>query len=112
MLGAPRQIDAAWGASTYRHGGLMSGIEHVMYRHGANSGFANVGRYAEGTRIGDVSSYVDSALRYGVVSSAAKNAYTVEYNLGKVIGTDQAGKAASSLRVHVRDGIIQTAFPF
>lgn len=111
-LPAPRQIEAAWGASTYRHGGLMTGIEHTMYRHGANSGFTNVSKFAEGTSIRDVSSFVDSALRYGRVTSSGTNAFTVEYNLGGTIGTDIGGSAASSIRVHIRDGIIQTAFPF
>jgi hypothetical protein len=32
-LPAPRQIDASWSASTYNNGGLMTGIEHVFYRH-------------------------------------------------------------------------------
>lgn len=112
LLQAPRQIEAAWGASTYRHGGLMTGIEHVMYRHGPNSGFSNVSRFAEGTRMGDISRYVDSALRSGTVTGNGLGAYTVEYNFGRTIGTDVAGNAASSIRVHVRDGIIQTAFPF
>ena len=112
LLQAPRQIEAAWGASTYRHGGLMTGIEHVMYRHGPNSGFSNVSRFAEGTRMGDISRYVDSAFRSGTVTGTGRGAYTVEYNLGRTIGTDVAGNAASSIRVHVRDGVIQTAFPF
>lgn len=112
LLQAPRQIEAAWGASTYRHGGLMTGIEHIMYRHGSNSGFSNVSRFAEGTRMGDISRYVDSALRSGTVMGTGKGAYTVEYNLGRTIGSDVAGNAASSIRVHVRDGVIQTAFPF
>jgi hypothetical protein len=29
----------------------MSGIEHIMYRYGPNSGFANVSHFAEGTRL-------------------------------------------------------------
>jgi hypothetical protein len=56
-----RQIAASWGASTYRHGGLMTGIEHIMYRHGFNSGFSNVSRFAQGTRVRDISNYVDAA---------------------------------------------------
>jgi len=112
LLQAPRKIAAAWGSSTYRQGGLMTGIEHVMYRHGPNSGFPNVSRFAAGTRMGDISRYVDSALRSGTVTSAGRGAYTVEYNLGRTIGTDSAGNATSSIRVHVRDGVIQTAFPF
>jgi hypothetical protein len=112
LLQAPRQLKAAWGASNYRHGGLMTGIEHIIYRHGPTSGFANVSRFAEGTRAGDISRYVDSALRNGSVTSSGLNAYTIEHNLGRTIGTDIGGNAASSIRVHIRDGIIQTAFPF
>jgi RHS repeat-associated protein len=112
LLSAPRQIQASWGVNTYRHGGLMSGIEHIMYRHGSNSGFANVSRFTQGTRIGDISRYVDSALRSGSVTNNGLNAYTVEYNVGRTIGTDISGNAASSIRLHIRDGIIQTAFPF
>ncbi|RYF01441.1 MAG: hypothetical protein EOO32_03960 [Comamonadaceae bacterium] len=112
LLQAPRQIEAAWGVSTYRHGGLMSGIEHVMYRHGPRSGFSSVSRFAEGTRMRDISGFVDSALRSGAVMSTGRGAYTVEYNLGRTIGTDVAGNATSNIRVHVRDGVIQTAFPF
>jgi hypothetical protein len=44
-----RQVDAAWGANTYRHGGTMSTIEHINYRHAWNSGFENVSRFADGT---------------------------------------------------------------
>jgi hypothetical protein len=35
--------------NTYKHGGEMYAIEHIMYRHASNSGFANVSRFAEGT---------------------------------------------------------------
>ena len=50
-LPAPRQIEASWGVNTYRHGGQMSAIEHINYRHAFNSGFENVGRFAEGTSV-------------------------------------------------------------
>lgn len=90
----------------------MSGIEHVMYRHGPNSGFSNVSRFAGGTRLRDVSGYVDAALRSGRVTQTGPGAYTVEHSLGRTIGTNVAGDATSNIRVHVRDGIIQTAFPF
>ena len=89
----------------------MTGIEHVMYRHGAQSGFSNVSRFAEGTTARDVSLFVDNALRYGKVTSHGRNAFTVHYDLGQIIGTDIAGHPSSNIRVYVRDGIIQTAFP-
>jgi hypothetical protein len=41
-LPAARQVEAAFGASVYKHGGLMTTMEHIFYRHAANSGFSNV----------------------------------------------------------------------
>jgi RHS repeat-associated protein len=111
-LPAGRQISAAWGASTYRHGGLMTGMEHIMYRHSAGSGFANVSRFAEGTTARNVVDYVDAALRYGTVTRTGAGAFRLEYNLGRAIGTNIAGESASSLRVFINNGVIQTAFPF
>jgi hypothetical protein len=112
LLPAPRQIEAAWGASTYRHGGLMGGMEHIMYRHSAHSGFSNVSRFAESTTARQVMGYVDEALRYGNVTKTGPTAYTVEHTLGRTIGTSVAGDATSAIRVYVRDGVIQSAFPF
>jgi hypothetical protein len=111
-LPAARQVTAKWGASVYRHGGLMTGMEHIMYRHAANSGFANVSRFAHGTTAKHVVSYVGDALRHGTVTRMGPDAYMVEHNLGRAIGSDAAGNAASWIRVHIRYGIIQTAFPF
>jgi RHS repeat-associated protein len=110
-LGAARQVEAAWSASTYREGGLMTGMEHVFYRHSAESGFSNVSRYAGGTTARNVAGYVDEALRLGKVTPSG-NSFMVEHDMGRIIGTDVVGKAASSIRVFVRDGVIQTAFPF
>ena len=56
--------------------------------------------------------YVDDALRYGTVTETRAGSYTVEYALGRTIGTNLAGEAATSIRVFVRNGIIQTAPPF
>jgi Flp pilus assembly pilin Flp len=107
-----RQIEAAWGASKYRHGGQMTGMEHIMYRHSANSGFANVSRFANGTTARNVIGYVDDALRSGTVVKTGPTAFTIEYNTRQTIGTNIAGEAASSIRVFVKNGVIQTAFPF
>lgn len=90
----------------------MGGMEHIMYRHSAGSGFTEVSRFAEGTTARNVMSYVDDALRYGKVTSKHSGAFQVEHDLGRVIGTNIAGESATSIRVFVRDGIIQTAFPF
>ncbi len=62
-LPAGRQVAASWSASVYNRGGLMTGIEHIMYRHGYNSGWQNVSKFAQGTSARDVAGYVDSALK-------------------------------------------------
>jgi hypothetical protein len=106
-----RQVQASWGASTYKEGGLMTGIEHINYRHAYNSGFSNVSRYAQGTSAGDIASMVDDALRYGKVTPNGANGYAIVRDFGRTVGTDQAGNAVTGIKVYVRDGIIQTAFP-
>ena len=106
-LPAPRQVAANWGVNTYKHGGEMYAIEHIMYRHASNSGFANVSRFAEGTGARQIQGFVDDALRYGKQTGTG----TFEYNIGRAIGTNQGGGAANGIRVHIRDGNIQTAFP-
>jgi len=110
-LPAPRQIAAEWSVNTYRHGGQMSAIEHINYRHGFNSGFKDVSRFAEGTSARQIQGYVDDALRYGRVTPNGVDGFQIEHTFGKAIGTDQAGNAASGIRIFVRDGNIQTAFP-
>lgn len=89
----------------------MTGIEHVFYRHGPDSGFSNVNKFSQGTSLKDVSNYVDSALRYGKVSPNGPGGYVIEYNAGKVIGTNSSGVPTSTIKVNVRGGVIQTAFP-
>ena len=111
-LPAPRQIDASWSASTYNKGGLMTGIEHVFYRHGPDSGFANVSKFSQGTSVKDVSSYVDNALKYGKVTPNGPGGHVIEYNAGKVIGTNVSGAPTSTIKINVREGVIQTAFPY
>jgi hypothetical protein len=111
-LPAPRQIDASWSASTYNKGGLMTGIEHVFYRHGPDSGFADVSKFSQGTSVKNISSYVDSALRYGNVTPNGPSGHVIEYNTGKVIGTSVSGAPTSTIKINVRDGIIKTAFPY
>ena len=90
----------------------MSAIEHINYRHSFNSGFQNVSRFGEGTSVRNIQSYVDDALRYGNVTPSGANGFRIEYNLGRTIGTDTSGNAAGNIRVFMRDGNIQTAFPY
>ncbi len=82
----------------------MVAIEHIMYRHGSNSGFSNVSRFAEGTGARNIHGMVDDALRYGKVTRGSGSAYTIEHSLGRAIGTNQGGGAATGIRIHVRDG--------
>jgi hypothetical protein len=111
-LPGARQVDYSWGAlNTYREGGQMTAIEHINYRHAFESGFSNVSRFAEGTTARDIQSFVDQASRYGNVTAQGANGFKLEYNLGQSIGTSQAGAEASGIRIFIRDGQVQTAFP-
>ena len=115
-LPGPRQVDYSWGAlNNYREGGQMTAIEHINYRHASDSGFSNVSQFSEDTSVRDIQSYVDQASRYGTVtpqtSQEVINGYKLEYNLGQTIGTNQTGGAANGIRVFIRNGQVQTAFP-
>lgn len=109
-LPAARQVDATWGpAHQYAQGpGPMTAIEHINYRHAFDSGLDNVSRFADGTSVGQIQGYVDDALRYGDVSQGGAS---IRFDVGQVIGTDQAGNAVSGIQVWVRDGYIRTAYP-
>jgi hypothetical protein len=108
---ANSRIAASWGVNTYRHGGLMTTMEHINYRHGPKSGFSNVSRFSKDTSVRQVKQYVDAALAGGSIRRNGSNSFSIEYNFGRPIGTNSAGQPASGIRVHVRNGIIQTAFP-
>lgn len=73
-----------------------------------NSGFDDVSRFAQGTSARQIQRYVDDALRYGNVSQGGAS---IRYDVGRVIGYDQAGNAVSGIQVWVRDGYIRTAYP-
>jgi hypothetical protein len=100
------KITAQWGADTYRHGGLMSTIEHINNRHAYNSGFQGVSRYAQGTSARDIKGYVDYVLRNGTVTGRGMIG-----NIGRTIGYDRTGNPVSGLEIIVRDGMIKTAYP-
>ncbi|NOY55274.1 MAG: RHS repeat-associated core domain-containing protein [Actinobacteria bacterium] len=109
LLALPgRQVDATWGVNTYRHGGTMTTIEHINYRHAWDTGFSNVSRFAEGTSARQIQGLVDDALKYGTVSG---NGTSVLWDAGRALGVDAAGNTATGVQVYIRDGIIQTAFP-
>jgi hypothetical protein len=108
-LPAARRIDASWGPQRqYREGpGPMSALEHVMYRHGHDSGFVGVSRFSEGTGPREIKGLVDEALRSGTLDEGGE----VPYDAGRTIGSDLEGNATSRLQVWVQDGHIQTAYP-
>jgi len=111
-LPAARQVDYAWGAlNTYRPGVQMTAIEHINYRHAFESGASNVSRFAEGTSAREIKSLVDQTSRYGTVTAKGADRFMLEHFLGRTIGTDQSGAAASGVRVYIRGGQVQTAFP-
>ncbi len=89
----------------------MTAIEHINYRRAFDSGFSDVSRFAEGTSARDIKSFVDQASRYGNITPQGANGIKIEYNLGQTIGTDRAGGATSNIRVFIKNGQIQTAFP-
>ncbi|WP_344609655.1 hypothetical protein [Sporichthya brevicatena] len=109
-LPGPRQVEASWGpAHQYGHGtGPMTAIEHINYRHAFGSGFDNVSRFAQGTGARSIQGYVDEALRYGNVTQGGAS---IRYDLGRTIGTDQAGNPVTGIQVWVRDGYIRSAYP-
>lgn len=102
---------ARWSVNNYRIGGKMTAIEHINYRHAHTSGFSNVSKFGKGTSVREIRSYVDNAIRNGRKIPNGKNGYKVELDLNKNIGTKSNGQISSKIRVYVRDGNIQTAFP-
>lgn len=110
-LQGPRQVAAHWSAGWYKHGGFMTGVEHIFYRHGFKSAWTDASKFAQGMRLRDLAALVDRALRYGKVTRLRGNGYQIDYNFMRAIGTDLAGNPTNTIRVIVRDGIIRTAYP-
>lgn len=91
----------------------MHGIEHIIRRHSFNSSASNVSRFAEVNTRSDIRQMVGQALRDGsVVRNGEANAFAVTHDFGRTIGTTIDGEAARIIQVFVRDGVINTAFPF
>jgi RHS repeat-associated protein len=106
---APCEPVVRWGGEfSYRHGGPMTAIEHINYRHAFDSGFTYVSRYAEGTSVADIRRYVEDALNHGIVSEDGSR---IRHDIGQVIGTDREGYPVTGIQVYVSDGDVRTAFP-
>ena len=93
--------------------GAMSPIEHIFYRHGPNSGFSNVGRFASGTRAKNVASMVDEAIKKGKMTfNASGKGGAIVHDFGHQIGTHMDGSIASRIQIYFNEfGEIMTAFP-
>ena len=92
--------------------GAMTPIEHIMSRHGSASGYANVGRFSQGTRGRDIIRMVDDAATNGSWSWSSRGRATITYDFGSPIGTTQVGQSTSRITVHLNEaGEVMTAFP-
>ena len=93
--------------------GAMAPIEHIIYRHGPNSGFKNVGKFADGTSLKQIRSMVDEAATYGKTTFQTNGRGGIVHDFGRQIGTHMDGSAASKLQIYFNEaGEIMTAFPF
>ena len=103
---------AQWGAGYYRHGGLMTTVEHIMYRHAwENSWSQPVSRFLKGTTARDIVGYVEQALSQGQWIAKGSERYQVRFRFGRAIGVDIHGNLTNTIEVWVQNGIIRTAYP-
>jgi len=103
---------AQWGAGYYRHGGLMTTVEHIMYRHAwENSWSQPVSRFLRGTTARDIVGYVEKALSQGQWIAKGSERYQVRFRFGRAIGVDIHGNLTNTIEVRVQNGIIRTAYP-
>ena len=103
---------AQWGAGYYRHGGLMTTVEHIMYRHAwENSWSQPVSRFLRGTTARDIVGYVEQALSQGQWIAKGSERYQVRFRFGRAIGVDIHGNLTNTIEVWVQNGIIRTAYP-
>jgi RHS repeat-associated protein len=92
--------------------GAMAPIEHILYRHGPESGFANVGKFAEGTGARQIQSMVDEAATFGKTTFQTSGRGETIYDFGHQIGTHMDGSPATKLQVFFNEaGEVMTAFP-
>jgi hypothetical protein len=83
-----------------------------MYRHGPESGFAKVGRFAEGTGAREIRAMVDEAATFGKTTFQTSGRGEIIHDFGRQIGTHMDGSAASRLQVFFNEaGEVMTAFP-
>ncbi len=88
--------------------GDMASIEHVMYRHGPNSTFIDVGKFKAGTSRGDIMRLANEAVKNGTPFGSNG----ILHDFGRVIGTDESGNATSYVLIYLNHALqIRTMFP-
>ncbi len=107
-------VSGRWGGRYYKGdgGGWTNALEHILYRHGPNTEATGVSKFAPNTTTRDIKSMVDETLRVGKSTFTGRGGYTIEHDFGRNIGIRIDGTPTNNLRVHVRDGEIDTAYPF
>jgi hypothetical protein len=93
-------------------GNAKWGLQHILERHTFQTGAGNVSKFSQGMGFQEIKTLISEAAQSGAgwVEQGSKRVLNV--NLGKVIGTDQAGNAVTGIRV-VTDafGKVITTYP-
>jgi len=92
----------------------QEGVEHIALRHFPTSGATGAGKFAT-TSLRELRSLINEAVAQGTIrpNTLGRAGSIFELNVGRQIGTNVAGNAATSLRVVVTpEGVVKTAFPF
>jgi hypothetical protein len=108
-LPAPKPANVPWapGIQLYREGNMTT-AEHIFFRHGPSSGFANVSRFAQGTSLRNVRDFINEAAAKGTRSGKG-----ITYDFGRVIGYNQQGNPTTRLQIWLNNvGEVRTAFPY
>jgi len=97
---------------TVELGNAKYGLEHILRRHSFNTGAENVSRFSQGMGHIEIKGLINEAAQSGTAWQVQGGSRVLNANMGRVIGTDQAGNAVSGLRV-VTDssGRVITTYP-
>jgi RHS repeat-associated protein len=97
---------------TVELGNAKYGLEHILRRHSFNNGAENVSKFSQGMGHIEIKGLINEAAQSGAGWQVQGGSRVLNANMGRVIGTDQAGNAVSGLRV-VTDssGRVITTYP-
>jgi hypothetical protein len=97
---------------TVELGNAKFGLEHILRRHSFNTGAENVSKFAQGMGHIEIKGLINEAAQSGAAWQVQGGSRVLNANMGRIIGTDQAGNAVSGLRV-VTDssGRVITTYP-